>query len=348
VVTRSVLMRNGYFSFSKPVCLLASVLALILAVPTTAVINTSEHARAEAHPLEKQKVIIDTDIGDDIDDAFAVALALDSPELDILGFTTTTGNTIARALILNRMLAESGRASILVGIGKPPNGLPADGGIGSQRAYGEDGPPSRRSYPDASALILEEIRKYPGEVTLIAIGPLTNIGVAIDSDPQTFRKLKRLVMMGGWMADADDGFGRLLPPEPEYNIVQDVSAAQKLFQSGVNISVMPVDSTLHLLLDEEMRKRIFSQATGLTNSLRTLYVLWGRDTPVLFDAMAVGFAMNPQLCPVQPMQIIVDSKGLTQAGSGSPNAQICLRSDPSKFFNYYLDRVASPRDLGAH
>lgn len=345
-MTRSVRMRN-VSSFVGPVCLIASVLALVPSAPIGAATVTSGQSQVRPLPLERQRVVIDTDIGDDVDDAFAVALALDSPEFDILGFTTTTGNTLARARILDRMLAESGHANIPVAIGRPPISFPANGGIGPQRAYGEGIPPLKESYPDASDFILEQLRKFPGEVTLVTIGPLTNIAAAIDKDPQTFRKLKRVVMMGGWLAEADDGYGETRPVEPEANIMLNVGAAQKLFQSGVQIFVMPLDSALHLLLDEVKRERIFFQATKLTNSLNVLYFLWGRRTPVLADAMAVGFTVNSQLCPVQPIQIIVNDKGMTTVGGGTPNAHVCLRSDPSRFFEYYLDRVAPPKHIGA-
>jgi len=140
-----------------------------------------------------EKVIIDTDIGDDIDDAFAIALALKSPELEILGIATTFGDTEARAKIVDRLLGEAGRSDIPVLAGAPTKTT----NVMNQKRYGEGGRFARASHPNAADFILEQIRRYPGQITLIAIGPLMNVGALIDKDPATFLKLKRVVIMGG-------------------------------------------------------------------------------------------------------------------------------------------------------
>src|SRR2546430_5275329 len=123
-----------------------------------------------------EKVIIDTDIGDDIDDAFALALALRSPELQILGFTTTFGDTETRAKLLDRFLAEVGRPDIPVAVGAP---TPPKTAL-TQHRYAEGGHFAKPSHRDAATFLLEQIRRYPGQITLIAIGPLMNLGAAID------------------------------------------------------------------------------------------------------------------------------------------------------------------------
>lgn len=291
---------------------------------------------ATAFAQTREKVIIDTDIGDDIDDAFAVALALKSPELQILGITTTFGDTEARAKILDRMLGEAGRQDIPVAVGIPthaPNPM-------SQRRYGEGGHFGRASHPQAIDFILDQIRRNPGDITLVGIGPLVNVGALIDRDAQTFRKLKRVVIMGG---SIDRGYGDPYAPptrpQPEWNIMNDVPAAQKLFASGVPLYVMPLDST-QLKLDEVRREFLFRQSTPLTDSLTLLYHLWGQQTPTLFDPMTIAFLDDPKLCPVQPINIVVDDKGMTLRGNGAPNAQVCLHSDPQAFFHFYLGRVA--------
>lgn len=284
-----------------------------------------------------EKIIIDTDIGDDIDDAFAVALALKSPELQILGITTTFGDTEARAKILDRMLGEVGRQDIAVAVGIPthaPNPM-------SQLRYGQGGHFSRASHPEAIGFILDQIRRNPGEITLVGIGPLVNVGALIDRDPQTFRKLKRVVIMGG---SIDRGYGDPYapptPPQPEWNIMNDVAAAQKLFASGVPLYVMPLDST-QLKLDEVRREYLFRQGWPITDALVILYHLWGQQTPTLFDPMTIAFIDDPKLCPTQPIDIVVDEKGMTRRGTGAPNAQVCLHSDPEAFFKFYLERVAT-------
>jgi len=289
-------------------------------------------------PRTLEKVIIDTDIGDDIDDAFAVALALRSPELQILGITTTFRDTEARAKLVDRMLGEAARQDIPVAVGIHTNAK-----IGmSQRPYAEGGHFARASHPVAVDFVLDQIRRNPGEITLVCIGPLVNVGAIIDRDTQTFRKLKRVVMMGGSIDRGyeADPYSPPNPAEPEWNIKNDVVSAQKLFSSGVPIFMMPLDST-ELKMDEVKRGFLFRQGTPLTDTLAILYHQWGQQTPTLFDPMTIAFIDDPSLCPVQPMNIRVDDRGMTLRGPGTPNAQVCLKSDSEAFFRFYLERMAA-------
>ena len=283
----------------------------------------------------REKVIIDTDIGDDVDDAFALALAVKSPELQVLGVTTTFGETEVRAQIVDRFLEAVGRADIPVMAGKATGKTAM-----SQRRYAEEGHFTKRSHGDAADFILDQVRKSPGEITLIAIGPLMNVGAAIDRDPGTFKKLKRVVIMGGSVRKGygDYGYNEHFPPSPEWNILNDVSSAQKLFASGVPLYVMPLDST-QLKLDEVKRAFLFTRGTAVTDQLAILYHLWAQETPTLFDPMTLAFVVKPELCPVTPLHIRVDEKGYTREEPGTPNAQVCLSSNPEDFFQFYLRRV---------
>jgi inosine-uridine nucleoside N-ribohydrolase len=282
-----------------------------------------------------EKVIIDTDIGDDVDDAFALALAVKSPEFEILGISTAFGETELRAKLVDRFLGELGRSDIPVMAGKATPATPM-----SQRRYAEGGHFTKSSHGDAADFLLDQIRKHPGEITLIAIGPLMNVGAAIDRDAATFRKLKRVVIMGGSIRKGygDYGYNEHFPPSPEWNILNDVPSAQKLFASGVPLFVMPLDST-QLKLDEVKRAFLFTRGTAVTEQLAILYHLWAQETPTLFDPMAVTFAIKPELCPVTPLHIRVDEKGFTREEPGAANAQVCLQSNPEDFFQFYLRRV---------
>jgi inosine-uridine nucleoside N-ribohydrolase len=284
------------------------------------------------------KIIIDTDIGDDVDDAFAVGLALRSPELEIVGISTTFGDTEARAKILDRLLGEAGRPDIPVAAGIPTQ----INGPMTQRKYGEGGHFGKASHAKAADFILEQIRRYPGEITLVAIGPLVNVGALIDKDPETFRKLRRVVLMGGSIQRGygDLGYSKPHGPEAEWNIKNDIPSAKKLFASGVPIFMMPLDST-QLKLDEVKRAVLFEAGTPVTDALTLLYHEWGQETPTLFDAMSIAYILDPKLCPVKPMHIAVDDRGFTRAESGAPNAQVCLDSDPEAFFRFYIPRVSA-------
>jgi purine nucleosidase len=286
----------------------------------------------------REKVIIDTDIGDDIDDAFAIALALKSPELEILGVATTFGDTEARAKIVDRLLGEAGRSDIPVVAGVPTHTT----NDMNQRRYGEGGHFAKAAHPAAVDFILEQIRRYPGQITLIAIGPLMNVGALIDKDPTTFLKLKRVVLMGG---SIECGYGELWfcpahGPDAEWNIINDIPSAKKLFQSGVPLYVMPLDST-QLKLDETMRAFLFKQGTPLTDALTLLYHEWGQQTPTLFDPVTVAYILDPKVCPVEPMHIRVDEKGFTRREPGAPNAQVCMHSDANAFFRLQIGRLVA-------
>jgi purine nucleosidase len=283
----------------------------------------------------KTKIIIDTDIGDDVDDAFAVGLALSSPELEILGITTAWGDTSLRARLTDRLLAETGNANIPVA-----EGIPTQSKTPFSQARWAQADPSSKSHPAAVDFLLAQIRQNPGEITLVAIAPLTNIVAAIDRDPATFKKLKRVVLMGGSIRKGYDDLGYTPDrgPQPEYNIYSDVPAAQKLFASGVPIYMMPLDST-QLKLDDEMRALLFRQGTPLTDALTLLYHQWGQQTPTLFDVMAVVYVLEPGLCPVTPLHIIVDNDGNTRTDGGAPNASACLGSDSDHFFHFVLPRL---------
>jgi purine nucleosidase len=288
-----------------------------------------------------QLAIIDTDIGDDIDDAFALALALRSPELRIVGVTTAYGDTELRARLVDRYLAAVGRSDIPVaaGVATPHSN------VFTQAAYALRGPDHK--HPDGVRLLLEQIGAHPGEITLIAIGPETNLAAAIQRDGATFRKLKRVVLMGG---SVYRGYGdENRPPEPEWNIDRDPAAAKALFASGVPIFMMPLDST-QVRLEAKERELIFSFGSPLTDQLTLMYHQWvgGSDNhspdPTLFDPVAVTFAIRPELCPVRPLRIEVDDRGMTRPVDGSPNAEVCLRSDKEGFLNLLRGRIATPED----
>jgi purine nucleosidase len=322
-----------FFSYSKSQKLFVNLALCVF-------LTFTPRASAQSAPAVPEKIILDTDIGDDIDDAFALALALRCPELQILGVTTTFGDTETRAKLLDRFLAEVGRPEIPVATGVP---TPPKTNF-TQRRYAESGHFAKSSHPDAIAFLLDQIRRNPGQITLIAIGPLVNVGAVIDKDPVTFHKLKRVVLMGGSIKRGYDnglGIGTLKPPDPEWNILNDIPSAQKLFASGVPLFVMPLDST-QLKMDEVKRAFLFSQGTRLTDALTLLYHQWGQQTPTLFDPMTVAFVVNPFLCPVTPLHIRVDDKGYTRSEPGTPNAQVCLDSSPEAFFRFYLNRVAAP------
>jgi inosine-uridine nucleoside N-ribohydrolase len=306
----------------------------VLTSTALGLILAASHATAAQPPVPKQKVILDTDVGDDIDDAFALALAFRSPELQILQIDSAYGDTHLRARLLKHFLHDAALPQVSVAQGVVTHST----NVFTQRAYAEQQTEPAEPYADAIGTSLDLIRKSPGEVTLIAIAPLSNIGAMIDRDPTTFRKLKRVVLMGG---SIHRGYNDSKTPEPEWNIKMDISSARKLFASGVPIFVMPLDAT-NLKLDEAKRQSIFKHGSALTDQLDLLYKQWGSGTPTLFDAMAVAYAIDPALCPTTPLHLSVGDRGMTISGTGAPNAQVCLKSSSDAFFHFYLPRLLAP------
>ena len=320
------------------------MLGIGIAMPLKGSPAPAQPANGSVTSAEPQLVVIDTDIGDDIDDAYALALALRSPELHILGVTTTFGDTEMRARLLDRYLAAVGRSDIPVARGpatKTDNRM-------TQKPYALQAPDKKHA--DGVEFLLEQINKHPGQVTLIAIGPLSTVGAAIARDPATFRKLKRVVMMGGSIYRGyDSGMNTFLPralrsPDAEWNINRDPADAQALFAAGVPIFMMPLDST-QVHLEAAEREKIFAHGSPLTDQLTLLYHQWmgGSDShspsPTLFDPVAVTYALRPDLCPATPMRIVVDDKGFTRPVDGTPNSQVCLKSDEKGFLELLLGRI---------
>ncbi len=319
-----------------------AITAFLLVAPRTSLIA---QARPTAQP---ELIIIDTDVGDDIDDAFAVGLALSSPELKILGITSAWGDTRLRARMLDRLLCETGSSDIPVAVGVEAH---SHGEANfSQARWAERYP--EKPHPNAVDFLLEQIKQHPGEITLIAIAPQSNLGAALARDPETFKKLKRIVMMGGSIhrGYGDLGYAPDRGPNAEYNIAMDIPAAQAVFNSGVPLYVMPLDST-QLKLDETKRPLLFAQSTNLTDALALLYEQWSRATnqatPTMFDDVAVAYAIDPAQCPVTSMRIEVDAKGFTREKQGQSNAFVCLQSDSDRFFDFYMPRLLQQKLSGS-
>ena len=225
-----------------------SFAVVLLTACTPILANGRQATEDQSAPEIKQLVILDTDIGDDIDDAFALAFLLRSPEVHLLGITTAFGDTELRARLVDRYLAAVGRKDLPVEAGVA---TPATNHF-TQAAYARQQPDRRHG--DGVGFLLREVRAHPGQITLIAIGPLFNVQAAIARDPATFRKLKRVVLMGGSINrgydDARTG-NKQEPPSAEWNIHCDPAGLRDLLASGVPVFMMPLDSTqIHLTLSQ--------------------------------------------------------------------------------------------------
>ncbi|KQQ40493.1 nucleoside hydrolase [Duganella sp. Leaf126] len=305
---------------------------------SAAVLASPAHAAAPA----RQPVIVDMDIGDDIDDAFALALLLQSPEIEIVGITTAWGDTALRARLVERMLRETGHSGIPVATGIATTGNPQPF---TQARYAQRGKP----VPNIPAVdfLLDQVRRQPGKITLLALGPLTNVGAAIARDPATFGQLKQVVMMGGSVRSGyrKSQYVPARPADKEYNIASDVNGAQRLFASGVPIVMMPVDST-QIRLDEVERNALLGHGAPVTDALALLYHQWinayqpwSSNMPSLFDVVPVAWLLDPAVCPTTPLRIVVTDDGYTREAAGKPNAAVCLTSNQPRFYGLFMGRL---------
>jgi inosine-uridine nucleoside N-ribohydrolase len=293
-------------------------------------------APAAAQPQKKIPVLFDTDAGDDIDDALALALALASPELDVRGVTTVFGDAHTRAQLIGRLLAEAGRKDIPVASATKARPQPE---LAGQMQYGlRAGRRNPIHKADAVTFLYEQLKKHPGELTLVAVGPLTNVAELVTRHPDCKPWIKRLVIMGGALRV---GYNAKPPVEPEWNIKCDIKAAQTVFAAGLPLTVAPLDATTMLELSLKQREKLFNHGAPINRQLRVLYNLWGDDkAPVLFDPAAVALCFDEKFFKVEKLRIEVDDKGITKIVAGKPNALAATAVEKEKFLAWYVERVA--------
>ncbi len=311
---------------------LLALLTLSGALPAPAV--------AGAAPRE---VIVDTDIGDDYDDAVALALVLASPRLKLDAVITSFGDTALRARMVRRLLRQIGRTDVAVAAGPatPP------GTRFTQSAWAAGGPPTI-AVPDAVGTILARLRAEPaGRITLIELAPETTLGTMLARDPATFRRLAGVVLMGG---SVRRGYGSVPgtnsdTPSIEYNVRCDPAGLRALLGSGVPVRMMPLDAT-EVPLDAAARRRLFAAGTPLAGWLATLYPAWADGTvgsrePTLFDVVPVAWLLHPRVCRPVPLDIVVSPAGATTVGRGPPDAGVCLDIDRAAVLSLLRDRLAA-------
>jgi inosine-uridine nucleoside N-ribohydrolase len=292
-----------------------------------------------ARAAEPIPVIFDTDIGTDIDDAYALAQVLHSLELQLLGVTTVSGDAVARARLAAKLLAVAGRPEIPVyaGISNAPQYM-------AQTGWAEGFTSPALQTDGGVEFLRRQINARPGEITIIAVGEMTNVAALLASDPGIGPKIKALALMGGAV---NRGYAPGSKPEPEWNIKCNAKAAQVVFTSGVPLLVAPLDSTAALKLTPEWRVRIFARGSPLNDALAALDYIWQHtntwkaDAPTLFDNLAVALVATPSIVPLTPLYLEVDTDGLTRVIANRPaNAQVALTSDSAVFLEYLTTRLS--------
>ena len=279
---------------------------------------------------EKQKVIFDCDLGDDIDDAFALAMVIASEEFDVLGIVMDYGNTPERAKIAARMLYETGREDIPVVVGRKTRDH-----YSPQFNWGKGFEKIQPIDQSAADFIIENLRRYPGEVVLITVGPVPNMLDVIEQDKNALKQAKHIYSMFGSFYM---GYGSDPVIDAEWNVRADEEASKAFAASGADITYAGLDITTFVKWDEERRLKLLMRQSPLTNALSGLYTLWPHETPTLYDCVAVGMVLWPELFQTRPAHVKVIDGGYTVMDeSKEPNAQVGMTINTNEFLNRLED-----------
>lgn len=288
------------------------------------------------------KVLLDTDIGTDIDDAWALGYALKSPSFELLGVTVTDADTPKRARLACKLLHRLRRTDVPVAVGRQTAAVPPDR-VDYQFTWAEDFDAYKPIATPAVEFLADTIRRHPNEVTLIAVGPLQNIGDLVRLHPDVVRLVKRVVLMSGsigpnaWSSVA----------VPEWNVKLAIAEAQAVYAAGWPVTIVPLDSTTYVQLQDQERETLRRAGTPLVVALEALLRLWA-DRPTsrmtLHDQMALAEAQHPGRffgrCDAMPLR--VDAEGYTRVdrANGRP-VTVCLDPKRNEFMSHFLAQLAA-------
>lgn len=319
-----------------------------------------------------QRVIIDTDPG--IDDAMAILLALNSPELEVEALTVVPGNVEGWQGLENalKIVSLADRCNVIVagGAQHPLNQklITAQYWHGRNGLAGVELPASKcmadsRFGPD---LIIELVHKYPHEITLIPIGPLTNIALAVSKDPSIVRLTKNIVIMGGSIS------GGNVNGAAEANIYNDPEAAAIVFNAGWMVTMIGSDVGEKTILTRKELSVLQAQhgpESDFVAKLADFYLTRseksGYSGAAMYDPLAVATAIDPTLVTLKDMHVDVETRGEFTRGETvanrmgydetnvlhgdhfeidgltelKPNARVCLASNADRFLQLFINRI---------
>jgi purine nucleosidase len=357
VFRRLVLINPGHFFQVRQNILIAAFFAFVLAIP------------ASAAP---KKIIFDTDPG--TDDALALMLALNSPELDVRAITVVPGNVTAKQGLENalRMASLANRCDIPIAAGAEhplfQKLITAEFWHGKNGLGNIELPPSKckvdsRFGPD---LIIEMVHAAPHEITLVPVGPLTNIALAVEKDPSIVPLVKEVILMGGSIS------GGNVNASAEANIYNDPEAAQIVFQAGWPLTMVGLDVGDKTLFSRKYLNQlgrthgpINDFIYGVAKYLVDLSAQFGSDGTQMYDPLAVGVAIDATFVKAPLMHVDVETRGDFTRGETvanrhgmiernvlhgdryviegvdkvEPNAKVCVEVDADRFLQLFVSRI---------
>jgi inosine-uridine nucleoside N-ribohydrolase len=292
-------------------------------------------------------VILDTDIGTDIDDTWALALLLRMPELDLRLVTTAHGDTAYRANLAAKFLDAAGRSDVPVAAGPPTSDA-----RGPQEAWIDGYDPASHAggvRSDGVDAMIETIRSFgtpEARVTVISIGPMTNLAAALARDP-SIAGLARIVGMQG---SVYRGYGGAPRPAAEYNVVCDPAACRAVFAAPWRVTLTPVDTCGLVTLEGERFRRVRNGRSPLACALTENVRLWASHhagyalaigemeaSSTLFDTVAVWMAFDETLLEIREIGLRVEDDGRTKPEQSGPKVRCALEW---KDLEGFKDRIA--------
>ena len=302
-------------------------------------------------------LLIDTDPG--IDDALALLLAWGSPEVAVEVVTTVAGNVPVTTATrnLDRLLAlcrPSPRPRVGVGAAAPLarplvtaehyHGADGLGDLADWPAEPEDPLPVGDARPGAADLIMQTVARHGRALTLVALGPLTNLAVALEADAARVTAVGRVVVMGG----AVDVPGNITPTA-EFNAHVDPEAADRVFRAGLPLDLVPLDATRQARLTRDDLRVALARTPGPLADRVTSFTAHafrvdhkhGDAGIALHDPLAVGVAIDAGLVGWERARIIVGPDGETRRAPGAPNCRIARTVDAPRFLEMFLGRLCA-------
>ncbi len=307
--------------------------------------ETGGESAGQEPEIKRIPVILDTDIGSDIDDTWAVALLLNCAELDPRLIVTASGDTRARARLAARFLEVAGRADIPVGIGRfeGEEDLPQAPWVGD---YELDRYPGT-IYEDGIEAMLQCIRESPAPVVLVVLGPATNIAAALARDPSIVDKARVVAMSGS----VDVGYDGKPEPEPEYNVRRDRGATRAMYEAGWDVLLAPLDTAGTIRLEGERYRRVVVSQKPEIRALLENYRIWASrvdwtqvdpdvGSSVLFDTLAVALAVDNRWVDVDEVRLEVTDDGWTRRSEEGTRVRAALRwVDREAYYDWLVDRL---------
>jgi purine nucleosidase len=293
---------------------------------------------------QSETIILDTDIGSDIDDALALSYLLKQPDCTLVGITTVTGEPELRAKIASALCIDAGRSDIPIHVGAPVPLLVPIKQPEATQASAALTVPSREFdlRPTAVDFLRATIRANPGAITLFAIGPLTNIALLFRIDPEIPALLKSLVLMGGHFIEHPAG----RKCGAEWNILCDPHAAAIVFSADIDILAVGLDVTTQCSIPSEECATALT-APGVPKLIPPMAEIWLRRAAnvVFHDPLAAALIFRPGICTYQRGTIEVELASNSDIGrtywtpSESGSHRIAVSVDSAAFFAHYFETL---------